>query len=76
LAVSTQAVVCSRPLPGQNTDNPERLSKELKLAITRRAMPLRSSIIAHPVEVLLVQRQTIKPVAGAVRCNAMLDLKF
>jgi hypothetical protein len=50
----------------QNTDNAECLARELKLATEQTNAA--SSVIAYPVEVLLVARPTIKPAAGEVRC--------
>jgi hypothetical protein len=50
----------------QSTDNAECLARELKLATEQTNAA--SSVIAYPVEVLLVPHPTIKPVAGTVQC--------
>jgi hypothetical protein len=50
----------------QSTDNAECLARELKLATEQTSAA--TSIIAYPVEVLLIPHPTIKPAAGAVRC--------
>lgn len=50
----------------QNTNNPECLTRETKLA--REQWSDASSIISYPVEVLLAPQPVIKPIAGTMKC--------